>query len=124
MIMDAPNTKDKEAGLLGVEEGAGRGPAEGVRPRRTAEAIETWLVTRLSELLRTDPEQIDVRAPFVSYGLGSVEGITLAGELEHWLGYKLPATLVWDYPNVESLALHLAERQGHDSPAAAGFYKN
>jgi hypothetical protein len=36
---------------------------------RTAEVIQTWLVSRLSELLGIEPREIDVREPFASYGL-------------------------------------------------------
>jgi len=74
----------------------------------TVAAIETWLVTHISELLEVDPQEIDVRQPFTSYGLSSIDGVILAGDLEDWLGYSLTATLAWDYPTIESMARYLS----------------
>jgi len=74
----------------------------------TAIAIETWLVAQIAELLEVDPQELDVRQTFASYGLSSAEGVILAGDLEVWLGRSLPATLAWDYPTIESLACYLA----------------
>ena len=51
---------------------------------------------------------IDPREPFTYYGLDSVQAVGLTGDLEIWLGRRLSPTLAWDYPNIESLARHLA----------------
>ena len=48
---------------------------------RTAEVIQAWLVSRLSQRLGIESHEIDVREPFASYGLGSTEAVSLAGEL-------------------------------------------
>lgn len=76
---------------------------------QAADSIQLWLIARLAELLNVAPESIDTREPFTSYGLGSLQAVTISGELEDWLGRKLAPTLVYDYPNVEVLARHLAE---------------
>jgi acyl carrier protein len=74
-----------------------------------AAAIEAWLLTYISELRRVKPSSIDVRRPFTHFGLSSAEGVILAGDLEKWLGgARLPATLAWDFPTIETLAHHLA----------------
>ncbi|MBP1776753.1 MAG: eryA, partial [candidate division NC10 bacterium] len=73
-----------------------------------AESIQTWLVLRLSERLGVPPHEIDIREPFASYGLGSTEAVSLAGELAEWLGRDLPPALVYEFPTIESLARHLA----------------
>jgi acyl transferase domain-containing protein/acyl carrier protein len=75
----------------------------------TAEAIQTWLVSRLSELLGIEPREIDVREPFASYGLGSTEMVGLSGELADRLGRQISPALPYEYPTVETLARHLAE---------------
>src|SRR5580693_4998028 len=64
----------------------------------SAEIIEEWLIAKLSNLLGVDPREIDVREPFVSYGLGSTEAVCLSGELADWLGRKVPADLAYEYP--------------------------
>jgi myxalamid-type polyketide synthase MxaE and MxaD len=74
-----------------------------------AEVIQAWLVSKLSERLGIESHEIDVREPFASYGLGSTEAVSLAGELAEWLGRKLSPALVYEYPTVEALARHLAE---------------
>ncbi len=74
-----------------------------------AEAIQTWLVSRLSELLGIEPREIDVREPFASYGLGSSEMVGLSGELADRLGRQISPALPYEYPTVETLARHLAE---------------
>src|SRR5664280_3824261 len=73
-----------------------------------AEVIQAWLVSKLSERLGIESHEIDVREPFASYGLGSTEAVSLAGELAEWLGRKLSPALVYEYPTIETLARHLA----------------
>jgi acyl transferase domain-containing protein/acyl carrier protein len=76
---------------------------------RTAEVIQAWLVSKLSERLVIESRAIDVREPFASYGLGSTEAVSLSGELAEWLGRKLSPALAYEYPTIETLARHLAE---------------
>ncbi|MGA2604831.1 MAG: beta-ketoacyl synthase N-terminal-like domain-containing protein [Verrucomicrobiia bacterium] len=73
-----------------------------------AEAIQTWLLSKLSERLGIESHEIDIREPFASYGLGSTEAVSLAGELAEWLGRKLSPALVYEYPTIEALARYLA----------------
>ena len=46
-------------------------------------------------------------SPFVTFGIGSRDSITLVGELEDWLGRQLKATMLFDYLTVRSLAAAL-----------------
>jgi acyl carrier protein len=70
--------------------------------------IRDWLVAKLAEYLKIQPQEIDSGEKFQSYGLDSVTAVALAGELEDWLGRELPASVVYDHPTVEALARHLA----------------
>lgn len=86
----------------------------------TAEVIQAWLVSRFSELLGIDPQQVDVREPFASYGMGSTEAVSLSGELAEWLGRQLSPELAYQYPKyptIETLARHLAG-SSNDSKSA------
>src|ERR1700674_4184715 len=74
-----------------------------------AEAIQAWLVSKLSELLEIEAKEIDIGEPFASYGLGSTELVGLSGELAEWLGRQLPAELAYECPTIEALARRLAE---------------
>jgi len=76
----------------------------------TAVEIQAWLISYLVELLEIDPKQVDVTVSFARYGLDSATAIGLTGDLEDWLGYELAPTILYDYPTVETLASHLAEK--------------
>jgi acyl transferase domain-containing protein/acyl carrier protein len=82
-----------------------------------AEVIQAWLVSKLSERLGIASDEIDVREPFASYGLGSTEAVSLAGELADWLGRKLSPALAYEYPTIEALARHLAGSPDVSEPA-------
>ncbi len=73
-----------------------------------AEAIQGWLIDKLAVVLEIEPNQIDVGQDFEEYGLESAEAINLSGDLEDFLGCRLPPTLLWDYQNIEDLAQYLA----------------
>jgi acyl carrier protein len=75
----------------------------------TVEGIQRWLVAHLAEALDVNPSDLDVRKPLESYGMDSLIAETLVGDLEKWLGVRLPGELPYDYPTIESLARHLAE---------------
>ena len=81
---------------------------EAVR-RPTAEDIEEWLSSYLSNLLGIDPEKIGSRISFARYGLDSSGSIALTSELGDWLGRDLDPTINYAYPTIEALAKHLAE---------------
>lgn len=76
---------------------------------QSVESIAQWLMERLAKALRIPPSELDPRIPFSRYGLDSAEAVGLAGDLEKWLGKRLPPTLAYDYPTIESLAEHLAD---------------
>jgi acyl carrier protein len=84
-------------------------PATGERP--TKEAIELWLKRRIAELTELPVDEIDGAQDFSSFGLQSIHGMELSGDLEKMLGRRLSATLVWDYPTISSLARYLAEEE-------------
>jgi acyl carrier protein len=75
----------------------------------SADTIQHWLVTHLAKELDLEPQDIDVHMPLSEYGLDSLTGMTLAGDLEEWLSLQLSPTLLWDYPVIASLAQHLAK---------------
>jgi acyl carrier protein len=72
------------------------------------QAIETWLTERVSALVGVAPNELDTAQPFAAFGLDSIAAVGLSGELEDWLDVELPATLLWDYPTIATLAQYLA----------------
>jgi acyl transferase domain-containing protein/acyl-CoA synthetase (AMP-forming)/AMP-acid ligase II/acyl carrier protein len=75
---------------------------------KSAATIQNWLVAKIAELLRVKRQEVDVNVPFAHYGMDSVQAVALSADLEEWLGRDLAPTLVYDYPNIEALARHLA----------------
>lgn len=76
---------------------------------QTRKNIESWLVVKLAERLEVKNDDIDIRKDFIDYGLNSIEAVNLSGELENFLGRRMPPTLLWDYPNISALAKYLVE---------------
>jgi amino acid adenylation domain-containing protein len=78
-------------------------------PAYTAAEVAGWLAARVAASLGVPAAEVDHRLPLAAYGLGSVQAVALAGELETWLGRSLAPTLVYEYPTIAELARHLAD---------------
>ncbi|MFN8386728.1 MAG: beta-ketoacyl synthase N-terminal-like domain-containing protein [Anaerolineales bacterium] len=78
------------------------------QPKPNTQSIQSFLLTRIASMLEMDASAIDPRQPFTYYGLGSVQAVSLTGDLEVFLNLKLAPTLAWDYPTIESLANFLS----------------
>ena len=88
----------------------------GARQVASLEEIRGWLISRLAELMRVSPEEVDVQEPFANFGLNSIDAVSLSGDLEDYLNLPLPATLLWDFPTIETLSQHLSvEASGDDA---------
>ncbi|MGH0036446.1 MAG: acyl carrier protein [Myxococcota bacterium] len=59
---------------------------------------------RLAMLVGAADSEIDIRIPIERYGVDSRTLASMAGELEDWIGFQLPATLLWDHPTIEGAA--------------------
>ena len=78
-------------------------------PSLTSAEVQEWLVSKFAEVLGVEPASVDVHEPTTSYGLGSVQLLSLVGELEDWLDRRFPGTLLWDYPTLHEVAVAIAE---------------
>jgi acyl carrier protein len=72
------------------------------------ERIRAWLIAEVAELLSVAPESLDAQEPLSNYGLSSMTGLMLSGEIEEWLGLTLDPAVAWEYPTIESLAQYLS----------------
>ncbi|PSF39046.1 phosphopantetheine-binding protein [Aphanothece hegewaldii CCALA 016] len=73
------------------------------------QAIQSWLVQQLAQLLSLDTKTINVTEPLTRYGLDSIDAVTLVGDLEDWLDVELPSTLFWDHPTIEKSSQYITE---------------
>ncbi len=76
---------------------------------KTHKEIQQWLVEQVAEQVQINSDQIDIKAPFDSYGLNSSQALSIAAKAERKFGCKLSLVLLWHYPNIESLSHRLLE---------------
>lgn len=79
--------------------------------------LADYLRRELAAVLgRQQPKAIGTRQPLLDLGLDSIMAVELRRRLQEGLGCPLPVTLALDYPSIESLVGHLAERLSLDAP--------
>ncbi|MBT4838097.1 MAG: amino acid adenylation domain-containing protein, partial [Methylococcales bacterium] len=81
-----------------------------INNHRDQSTITKWLANKVSELAKIPTDQIDRDISFAAFGLDSVKGMRLSGDLEQWLDFDQPlnVSLIYDYPSINKLAEHLA----------------
>ncbi len=117
----APKVETREAEITEDAELAEETQAAPVAKSGMAKNVEQWMVNNLAEMLNIAPKEVDIRQPFISFGLDSAQAVGLAGDLEEYLGRELPPTLIWDYPTIEALAKYLVSED--ISPAAVKTHR-
>jgi acyl transferase domain-containing protein/acyl-CoA synthetase (AMP-forming)/AMP-acid ligase II/pimeloyl-ACP methyl ester carboxylesterase len=111
-------TQDKETErnlLSSVSQPLSLSASQPLSPSAYQIKIQKWLVSQLAGRLGIPEAEIDVREPLANYGLDSVQAVRLSAELEDWLEVKLSPTIIYDYPNIVSLAEYLADRASGES---------
>jgi acyl carrier protein len=83
------------------------------------EAIKDWLRSEISELLSIDARDLSVHESLANYGLSSMTGLMLSGNIEAWLGIHVDSSVTWEYRTVELLAGYLAEEVKSQKAALA-----
>jgi acyl transferase domain-containing protein/acyl-CoA synthetase (AMP-forming)/AMP-acid ligase II/pimeloyl-ACP methyl ester carboxylesterase/acyl carrier protein len=69
--------------------------------------VENWLIDNIAQRLGVAAREIDTEEPFASMGLDSVQAVRVSAELEDYLKIELSPTIIYDYPNISSLAAYL-----------------
>ena len=86
----------------------------------TKEEISAFCVDQLAEILRVPKAQVDVNAKFARLGLDSAMTVYLLMELEEKLDLELSPETFYDYPTVDALSAHVAEKvAARPQPATA-----
>ncbi len=81
-------------------------------PDQRRALLESHVREQVGLVLRLEPSRIDATRRLGTLGLDSLLGLEIRNRLEASLGLTLPATVVWSYPTVATLAAHLARKMG------------
>ena len=74
------------------------------------ELLESYLQEVLGKVLKLATRKIDRERPLGSMGLDSLMGLEFVRRLSNALQIAVPATVVFNYPTIQQLALHLLRR--------------
>ena len=55
-------------------------------------------------------QEIDAGHSLLEYSMSSLTATILVGDLEDWLGLRLPPSLVWDYTSIDAMSDYLVEK--------------
>ena len=73
----------------------------------TSSEIASWIEKWMKKQLRLQAHTINRKISFADYGIDSVLAVELVQALEDWLKISLDATILWNFPTVESLSQYL-----------------
>jgi alkylation response protein AidB-like acyl-CoA dehydrogenase/3-oxoacyl-(acyl-carrier-protein) synthase/acyl carrier protein len=74
------------------------------------ETIKIWIEKWLIKQLQIDVESLNRHTSFADYGIDSVMAIELVQDLEDLLELSIEVTILWNFPNIESLGEYLARK--------------
>jgi acyl carrier protein len=78
--------------------------------KNPVDAFKSWLTDWMVRELGIDRSKIDPSHAFLSYGMDSVQAMTMVGDIEAMMGLRLNPTLAWDYPDINALSAYLVSR--------------
>jgi polyketide synthase PksN len=99
----------------GTSKGALTSPLPG------GQSVQDWLVRSLAEILLIEENELDLEEPFTGLGLDSVIGVEWVQVINRRFGLKVPATKVYDHPNVPAFTRYIEEeirKRGSTGPSA------
>ncbi|KAA1242927.1 non-ribosomal peptide synthetase/type I polyketide synthase [Aquimarina sp. RZ0] len=75
----------------------------------TEDSIEImkWIQEKIATVVNVPVHEIDIASSFASFGITSIQGIRLVGELSEFLNMNLSPILLYEYQNISSLTAYL-----------------
>jgi acyl carrier protein len=86
-------------------------PTAPERPLPGQEDIRVWLIARIARQCNVSENQIDPQETLTRYVMDSVSAVSIAMEMQQWLGRAIAPTVLYDSPSVAVLAERLANPQ-------------
>ncbi|MEU2794628.1 acyl carrier protein [Streptomyces sp. NPDC007100] len=84
----------------------------------THESLSAWLSQQIALYVKRPATEISATVPLVEYGLDSVSALSVAAELEDYLGIAVDGTVMWDNPTIDALSAALIDELAKPSAAA------
>ena len=92
---------------------------EAAEPDSRASVMERYLQDVLSKVLKLPAHRVDCDRPMGTMGLDSLMGLELVRRLSNAFAIAVPATVVFNYPTLRQLAMHLLRRLQLDTAEPA-----
>lgn len=73
----------------------------------STDAIVAFIKSKVCKALGVSIDDVDESASFDSYGLPSIEAVSLTSEIEEFLGRDIPPDAVFEHPSIRKLADYL-----------------
>jgi acyl carrier protein len=70
----------------------------------TQDQLREWLSNKVAEEAGIEQSIISQCEPLSRYGLTSMQAVTIAGDLETFLGRRIAPTLLWENPSIDAVA--------------------
>jgi acyl carrier protein len=83
-------------------------PGRSVRPSTAPAAVSNWITDRVAYYLRCPAAEIEPEVPLTAYGLDSMHGLSLCGEIETAFEVYIDLSVVWDIDTVAGLASYVS----------------
>ena len=80
----------------------------------TTDTVKQWMIKWLINELKLEPRSLDFGKSFADYGLDSVMAVEFAQDLSDWLGVNIDPTIAWNFPTIDSLAVHLTSKSSSE----------
>jgi len=78
---------------------------------KTKEELITWFKGQVSIESGLDIEKIDVKESVENFGLDSLSTVSIANDLEEFVGMEVEPTILWEFETIEEIVLWIIEQQ-------------
>eukprot|EP00854_Cymbomonas_tetramitiformis_P000816 gene816-1294_t len=86
-------------------------------PREVAVAMQLELAVRAAAEQALNAAEVPLEQSLWEMGMTSVAAVSFSSAVEGALGLSMPATLVFDYPTLESIVRFISQQHGDPTPA-------
>lgn len=87
-------------------------PPQSSNAQRTAAPattqVQEWLRSQLAMELEVSPGEIQIDTPILSYGVDSMQQVSMIARLEDQYGFRFASNPLDDHPTIQSLAEFIA----------------